>query len=312
MVTSLFTASSDLRNNTLRFCFILTLVAAFAALPCAAQQSRMTTVVRADAKTGRLVRSSVMEPRVISSRLVADFTPSSPEAGGEYAADQNLDELIDRIAGEQGVETHLVHSVIRAESNYNSNALSPKGAQGIMQLIPATARRFGVSNAFDPSEKSRAVSVTSVFCSTIIKATIRRRSRHITRAKPLSTNTKAFLPTRKHRITFFRSLGISRRRRQTRPAGLRFARTGRRRHRLMPSKQSTVKQQSQSRRLSAQTVAFTIGHLRQNMSLWRILRTAAILGILPALSASNSGLIQVTSVRSWSHSDSIRLHARHH
>ena len=57
--------------------------------------------------------------------------------------------MIDRIADEQGVESHLVHSVIRAESNYNANAVSPKGAQGIMQLIPATARRFGVSNTFD-------------------------------------------------------------------------------------------------------------------------------------------------------------------
>ena len=60
--------------------------------------------------------------------------------------------MIDRIADEQGVESHLVHSVIRAESNYNANAVSPKGAQGIMQLIPATARRFGVSDAFDVSD----------------------------------------------------------------------------------------------------------------------------------------------------------------
>jgi soluble lytic murein transglycosylase-like protein len=63
-----------------------------------------------------------------------------------------LNALIDSIAGEQGVESHLVHSVIRAESNYNPNAVSPKGAQGIMQLIPSTARRFGVSNAFDARE----------------------------------------------------------------------------------------------------------------------------------------------------------------
>jgi soluble lytic murein transglycosylase-like protein len=95
----------------------------------------MTTVVRADAKTGRLVRSMVLEPGVA--------------AGTE---DPNLRAMIDRIADEQGVENHLVHSVIRAESNYNTNAVSPKGAQGIMQLIPATARRFGVSNAFDARE----------------------------------------------------------------------------------------------------------------------------------------------------------------
>ena len=63
-----------------------------------------------------------------------------------------LEKMVDRIAVEQGVESPLVHSVIRAESNYNPNAVSPKGAQGIMQLIPATARRFGVSNPFDAAE----------------------------------------------------------------------------------------------------------------------------------------------------------------
>jgi soluble lytic murein transglycosylase-like protein len=116
----------------------------------------MTTVVRADTKTGRLVRSFVMEPKVVSSRPASDFASRAgvliQNVQDQNPAEQNLKEMIDRIADEQGVETHLVHSVIRAESNYNTFALSPKGAQGIMQLIPATARRFGVSNAFDPRE----------------------------------------------------------------------------------------------------------------------------------------------------------------
>jgi hypothetical protein len=147
------TASSFVGNNTLRFCFILVLVVpTFVVGRCAAQQSHMTTVVRADVKTGRLVRAFVMEPRVVSPKLVSDLTPSNPDAATQNAAEQNLNDLIERIAAEQGVETSLVHSVIRAESNYNAYALSPKGAQGIMQLIPATARRFGVSNAFDTQE----------------------------------------------------------------------------------------------------------------------------------------------------------------
>ena len=90
-------------------------------------------------KTGRLVRSMIVEPGFVAV--------SDPDL-----ADLNLRDMIDRIAGEQGVESHLVHSVIRAESNYNASAVSPKGAQGIMQLIPATARRFGVSNVFDARE----------------------------------------------------------------------------------------------------------------------------------------------------------------
>jgi soluble lytic murein transglycosylase-like protein len=44
----------------------------------------------------------------------------------------------------------LIHSVIKVESNYNPFAVSPKGAQGLMQLIPSTARRFGVNDVFNP------------------------------------------------------------------------------------------------------------------------------------------------------------------
>jgi len=43
-----------------------------------------------------------------------------------------------------------VHSVIQVESAYNSNAISPAGAQGLMQLIPSTARQLGVKDAFSP------------------------------------------------------------------------------------------------------------------------------------------------------------------
>ena len=50
----------------------------------------------------------------------------------------------------------LVDSVIQVESNYNPYAVSPKGAQGLMQLMPATARRFGVTNSSMPGRISRA------------------------------------------------------------------------------------------------------------------------------------------------------------
>lgn len=55
-------------------------------------------------------------------------------------------------ARQHGVEEAIVRAIIHAESAYNPNALSRVGAQGLMQLMPATARRFGVSNAFDANQ----------------------------------------------------------------------------------------------------------------------------------------------------------------
>lgn len=55
-------------------------------------------------------------------------------------------------AKNSGVESALLHAVITAESNYNSKAISPKGARGLMQLMPVTAKRFGVNNMYDPEQ----------------------------------------------------------------------------------------------------------------------------------------------------------------
>ncbi|MGY4516695.1 lytic transglycosylase domain-containing protein [Lysobacter sp. HA18] len=58
-------------------------------------------------------------------------------------------------AQQYGVEESVVRAIIHAESAFNPNALSRVGAQGLMQLMPATARRFGVGNAFDPGQNIR-------------------------------------------------------------------------------------------------------------------------------------------------------------
>jgi soluble lytic murein transglycosylase-like protein len=60
--------------------------------------------------------------------------------------------LIEAAARKNQVDPFLLHAVIRAESGYNPNALSVKGASGLMQLMPATARRYGVKDIFDPRE----------------------------------------------------------------------------------------------------------------------------------------------------------------
>lgn len=60
--------------------------------------------------------------------------------------------LIQKHADLHQIDANLIKAVIRAESNFNPHALSPKGAKGLMQLMPATARRFGVVNIYDPDE----------------------------------------------------------------------------------------------------------------------------------------------------------------
>ncbi|GAB3103525.1 lytic transglycosylase domain-containing protein [Lysobacter terrae] len=62
---------------------------------------------------------------------------------------------ISSASAQYGVEEAIVRAIIHAESSYNPGALSRVGAQGLMQLMPATARRFGVSNAFDPGQNIR-------------------------------------------------------------------------------------------------------------------------------------------------------------
>jgi soluble lytic murein transglycosylase-like protein len=132
----------------MRFCFKLGFSLALAAAIHAAgapageglRPARVSSVVRANPRTGKLVRV-VVEP-------YARPANGSPERQS-FTAD------VDRVAVEQALPPELIHSVIQVESGYNPYAVSPKGALGLMQLIPATARRFGVSDAFDPVENIR-------------------------------------------------------------------------------------------------------------------------------------------------------------
>lgn len=64
-------------------------------------------------------------------------------------------ELVHRLSPEYGVSPRLALAVIRTESNFNPGAVSPKNAQGLMQLIPQTAERFGVKKTFDPEQNIR-------------------------------------------------------------------------------------------------------------------------------------------------------------
>ena len=133
----------------MNICFSLVLGAS---LVCAAElPTHMASTVRADARTGRLVRTTVVALKAGQAKVFGPDLPSADDAQGG-----TVGEIIDQAAKDHNVDPLLVHSVIRAESNYNPYAVSPKGAEGLMQLIPATARRFGATNSFDVRENITA------------------------------------------------------------------------------------------------------------------------------------------------------------
>jgi soluble lytic murein transglycosylase-like protein len=74
---------------------------------------------------------------------------------GWSSGDTSIDQMIKTTATRFAVDPYLVFLVIEQESRFHTRAVSPKGARGLMQLMPGTARRFGVSRPFDPAENIR-------------------------------------------------------------------------------------------------------------------------------------------------------------
>ncbi len=104
----------------------------------------------------------VCDPAVIA-RFAPDEVPypePEPEPKPVIVAEQlpvvPYAELIDKVATEQGVPVKLVRAVIQVESAYQQRARSPKGAMGLMQLMPTTARQYGVANPYDPTSNIEA------------------------------------------------------------------------------------------------------------------------------------------------------------
>lgn len=103
------------------------------------------------------------EPEPEPARVLAPATtivkaaqpPSDPLADYPELQRSKLAGTVVALAREHRLDVRLVLAVMRAESNFDPNARSPKNAQGLMQLLPETAERFAVRNAFDPVQNLR-------------------------------------------------------------------------------------------------------------------------------------------------------------
>ena len=109
---------------------------------------------------GTLVLSN-KKPETASGTTVRSY--AVPQADTvrttRYASEDHsraYDDLIFANARERGVRVDLVRAVMQIESAFNPNAKSSKGAMGLMQLMPATMKQYGVTNAFNPAENVRA------------------------------------------------------------------------------------------------------------------------------------------------------------
>ena len=96
----------------------------------------------------------VFAPAAVSAKVVAakNVIPADIPTSG----DSNLDQIILRVGMREGVDPRLIHAVIWQESKYKPAALSHAGAQGMMQLMPATAKRFNCDDVSDPESNITA------------------------------------------------------------------------------------------------------------------------------------------------------------
>jgi soluble lytic murein transglycosylase-like protein len=97
--------------------------------------------------------ASVLKPTVLS------FDPLAPLATNDVSSlhgyttgDAQIDGYLIDAGTRNGIDPLLLYSIMHQESSFKSRAISPKGARGLMQLMPGTAMRFGVTNIFDPRQ----------------------------------------------------------------------------------------------------------------------------------------------------------------
>jgi soluble lytic murein transglycosylase-like protein len=139
-----------------RFAFLVTLVAVLHAVSAQAE------IYAWRDEHGRLVLSKHPAPAGIAAQTFSVGGSDAYRVTGDVVdvsrleLESRLRGVIENQASQQSLSPDLVRAVIRVESNWNPRAQSAKGALGLMQLMPATAAEYGVSDPFNPEQNIRA------------------------------------------------------------------------------------------------------------------------------------------------------------
>jgi Transglycosylase SLT domain len=127
---------------------VLMLGATFAFVLANSVQTRAGQIASVRDEHGHIIFVNAADPPPVPagrrSRKGRSRYPATPPP--------EISNLVEKTADEHQVDPKLVHAIIQVESGYNPHAVSNKGAQGLMQLIPATAERYGVQNTFNPKQ----------------------------------------------------------------------------------------------------------------------------------------------------------------